>query len=338
VGAAPESHTTVFKTSVSVVLTTFNGEQWLSPQIASICGQTRPPDEIVVCDDGSDDASLDIVESTAARRDIPVRMLGSTGQPLGTKANIERGLRAVTGDIVVLADQDDVWMPERLRLIEERFESDTDAVFSDGSLIDSRGMRLPGTVWERVGFNTELRELWASAPLAVLARRNVVTGAALAFRAAWLESILPITTPMWHDAWIALVIVGMGGTVDADPRHLIDYRLHDSNSVGLPHVRLHRRLMFVRREGLPYRETAVHFALGAQRIRSLGDPAGTATWMDGVSQFWASRSLPASVGGRIRTVAEIYRRGDYHRYGSGWRAMALDLIASSATTTVRADD
>jgi hypothetical protein len=138
---------------------------------------------------------------------------------------------------------------------------------------------------------------------------------------------------MLHDAWIALILVGMGGRVVADPRRLIRYRLHGANAVGVPSAHVVQRLRQIRREGLRYQEIAAHFAQAAERIRAQGDPAGTADWLSEAAAFWASRELAGPLPLRVVAAGRIYRRGRYGQFASGWRAMALDIMANHAPRT-----
>jgi glycosyltransferase involved in cell wall biosynthesis len=102
---------------VSVVIPVFNGERYLAEAIRSVLGQTRPPDEVVVVDDGSTDGSA------AVARGVPgVRCLSqpNAGQP----AALNRGVSETKGSFLSFLDADDVWVPEKLALQLEAFAED----------------------------------------------------------------------------------------------------------------------------------------------------------------------------------------------------------------------
>src|SRR5579862_5382051 len=97
---------------VSIALCTFNGEQFLGEQLASLARQTRLPDELIVCDDGSQDGMLPLVERFARRVQFPVQ-LSINSRRLGVTANFARAISECTGDLICPCDQDDVWEPEK---------------------------------------------------------------------------------------------------------------------------------------------------------------------------------------------------------------------------------
>jgi glycosyltransferase involved in cell wall biosynthesis len=104
---------------ISVIIPVFDGARWLAEALESARGQTLPPDEIVVVDDGSRDGSADL-----ARRVPGVRVVEMAHAGVSSARN--RGLAEATGDIIAWLDVDDVWAPEKLEvqvgLLEERPE------------------------------------------------------------------------------------------------------------------------------------------------------------------------------------------------------------------------
>src|ERR1022692_2995726 len=104
--------------SISVAMCTFDGGRFLSAQLESIAAQTRPPDELVVCDDGSSDASGNIIKDFARRAAFPTRLVVND-KHLGSTKNFEQAISLCQGTIVALADQDDVWYPHKLQRIEK---------------------------------------------------------------------------------------------------------------------------------------------------------------------------------------------------------------------------
>src|SRR5215469_5846511 len=99
---------------------TFNGARFFRGRPASIHKQDRPPDELVICDDGSSDGSIEIVTEFAQDSDFPIRLV-INDENLGSSKNFEKAVSLCQGDIVALADQDDVWYRQKLRRIEKTF-------------------------------------------------------------------------------------------------------------------------------------------------------------------------------------------------------------------------
>ncbi|MGA9069058.1 MAG: glycosyltransferase, partial [Terracidiphilus sp.] len=123
---------------ISVALCTYNGERYLREQLNSIASQTRVPYEVVICDDNSTDATLDIVESFVQSVSFRVRVEHNSFR-LGSTHNFEKAIQSCTGDLIALCDQDDVWRPDKLSVQAARLESDSSigGLFSDASLVDS---------------------------------------------------------------------------------------------------------------------------------------------------------------------------------------------------------
>lgn len=218
---------------VSVALCTYNGAQFLSEQLQSILRQTRPPDELILSDDGSTDATLALASEFASRANFPVHIL--TGpERLGSTRNFERALRRCSGDLIALSDQDDRWRPERLAHSISIFEThpDTTLVFTDGSLIDETGRPLPGSLWQRFGFIGDNYRRFQSGDYGLLCRERFITGATIMLRRNALTHALPIPPEWIHDAWLGIVLSFQGGIV-AIEEQLIEYRIHTQQQVGI---------------------------------------------------------------------------------------------------------
>lgn len=112
----------------------------------------------MISDDGSSDASIAVCGRFAASAPFLVSLQRNPSPP-GSSRNFNHSVSIARGDVIVLADQDDVWYPEKLAAIQAAI-ADADAVFSDGRRIDVNGLALPGTLWTRFGFRPQsTREL-----------------------------------------------------------------------------------------------------------------------------------------------------------------------------------
>src|SRR5918993_2278832 len=149
---------------VSVAMTTYNGGAYLTEQLNSIFAQTRLPDELIVCDDQSTDATRAILDEFAARGTVPMTVVVND-QRLGSNENFEKAIGLCTGDIIFLSDQDDVWRDNKVATIEREFERDPELgiVFTNGDLIDGAGLSLEGSMWQSFNFHRGLREMLGSA-------------------------------------------------------------------------------------------------------------------------------------------------------------------------------
>jgi glycosyltransferase involved in cell wall biosynthesis len=220
---------------ISVAMCTYDGARYLREQLDSIATQTRRPDELVVCDDASVDATREIVTSFAATAPFPVR-LQVNEQNLGSTRNFDHAIRLCEGDIIALADQDDVWLPEKLRRIEYCLlrNPKVGLVFTDAEVVNEDLQPLGYGLWESVGFDSTHRQLVRSGRvLDVLLPGWTVTGATMAFRADFkgLVREIPTDLALIHDGWIALMIASVAD-VSFIEEPLIKYRQHARQQIG----------------------------------------------------------------------------------------------------------
>src|SRR4051794_34105932 len=177
---------------ISVVLTTYNGSRFLREQLESVVAQTRPPDELVARDDGSDDETPAILEEFADRAHFPVRLELGTSR-LGSTPSFERALGLCTGDVVALCDQDDVWRRDKLEVLHRVFSErpHVGVVFSNAALIDEHGSPLRHAVWDI--FDPDARGRWMvrRGSAAVTLTRFTAPGCAIAYRAEHHTAVLP---------------------------------------------------------------------------------------------------------------------------------------------------
>jgi hypothetical protein len=205
---------------LSVCMATYNGSRYLREQLDSIHKQLGPLDELIVVDDGSRDQTFAMLQSLGDSR---VR-LHRNEHNMGPIRSFERALRLAVGEVVFLADQDDVWLPGKRDAIVAAFESHPSAqiVISDAQVIDASGsLTLPSFMATRGGFRAGLwNTLW----------KNRYLGCAMAMRRQTVVAALPIPrrAPM-HDMWLG-VVGGLLGDVVYLPSALIQYRRHGGNA------------------------------------------------------------------------------------------------------------
>ncbi len=188
---------------------------------------------MIVCDDGSHDGTVDIIQKFAARVNFPVRLIINE-KNLGTIKNFEKAIGLCSGEIIVLSDQDDVWHTQKLEMIEDIFlrTPDIGAVFSDAEIVDKQLNPTGHTIWQSIKFTEkEQASITDGRSPAVLVRHNVVTGATLAFRAEYKKYVLPIPAYCMHDMWIALII-SMLSDLAIIQKPLVYYRQHPGEQIG----------------------------------------------------------------------------------------------------------
>lgn len=252
---------------VSVCMATYNGATYLAEQLRSILDELESTDEVVIVDDASTDETLAVI---AALRDPRVRVFAQS-ENQGYVRTFARAMELASGEILMLADQDDVWVPGRRHVLVEGLRDGGVAASNLVLLGDDLPLRSPlsGKPWRlragtsRQQLRNELRILAGIAPYfgcAMAVRRDFV-GFVLPFPAFLVES---------HDLWIATVANTFGQL-----RHIEDptvrRRIHDSNASS-PRPRgafaaLRSRWMLVRawREAVRRRRMSVHQIGGVKR-------------------------------------------------------------------------
>jgi len=230
---------------VSVAMATYNGSQFIFDQVQSILAQLNEDDELVISDDGSTDETVAIVEKF---QDARIRILKQTGG-LGPTANFEKALAATKGDLIFLADQDDLWLSGRIQSAREDLKF-YGLSFCDCQLIDVKGKILFESFFKlrsvKSGF---YQNLW----------RNGFHGCCLAFRREVLNVALPFpkSLPM-HDWWIGLIAEKMH-TVFLNTNLVVQYRRHEKNSTS--EINQSRRSFYLklRDRFFMWREVALRF-------------------------------------------------------------------------------
>lgn len=201
---------------ISVCIATYNGEKFIRDQLDSILCQIGQDDEIILSDDSSSDKTIEICE---LYNDSRIKIF--TGNTFHSPIfNLENALKKATGDYIFLADQDDVWHPDKVKTCLNNLR-DCDLVIHDCEIIDNKGKMLKDSYFRiRNSKNGFLYNLYKSSYL----------GCCMAFRAELLNCMLPFPkSTVSHDMWIGL-IAEMKGRVCFMPDKLIQYRRHDDNA------------------------------------------------------------------------------------------------------------
>lgn len=201
---------------ISVCMTTYNGELYLKEQIASILPQLSPDDELVICDDGSTDSTISIIESFEDPR-IHLHLNHFKNHIL----NFESALNLAKGDILFLCDQDDVWMPDKIKTMLPYFDKYdlvcSNCIVTDQDLRHENKLFFDDDPDHKTGL---IRNLW----------HNQYLGCCMAFNRKVLSKALPFPKNLiTHDTWIGLVSE-FAGRPKFINKPLIYFRRHKDNA------------------------------------------------------------------------------------------------------------
>lgn len=203
--------------TISVAMATYNGGRFVPEQLQSLARQELAPTELVVTDDGSTDGTPDLIEQFGASAPFLVRVHRNS-ERLGVLRNFEKALSLCTGDIVFLSDQDDVWLPDKIRTVMAAFEAHPEAlvILNDKIIADEDLVPSGSTMLTNIrGFGSP--------------DSCFVAGCCAAFRRQWLDFALPIPEgPPAHDSWL-LGLAHRLGKVQIVERPLQYYRRHSQN-------------------------------------------------------------------------------------------------------------
>lgn len=318
--------------TISVAMCTYNGAKYLQEQLDSIESQRRSPDELIICDDGSQDETVQIAQTFLARASFPVHLVINECN-LGSTKNFEQAIMLCQSDVVALSDQDDVWHDCKLQRIEEAFNV-SDAiglVFSDGEIVDQDLRPLGARLWDSAHITrAQARLIRDGNFFKALLIHNIVTGAAMAFRTEFRKLFLPIPNeiPLIHDGWIALMI-SAAAEVTLIPEPLIYYRQHPQQQLGavLERTELAKRVL----PESHYRGHITQIRLLVEHLMACQNILPNATeriefFQEHIRHIETRLALPRSRFRRLPLITQELLTGRYHGYSSGLASVVRDLL------------
>lgn len=219
----------------SVAMCTYNGEKHITKQLDSIINQSLTIDEIIICDDGSSDKTIDLI--IQFQQKFPNKItLYKNRTNLGSNKNFEKAISLCNGDYIFLSDQDDIWKENKAETIIQHFikNESAEAVFSNAELINDCNQKFTNiSLWDSKGF----MENQLSAPIDlyhhIKFKSNTVTGATLCIKKEIKSLIIPIPDipKFYHDEWIAIIIASRR-KLDYITDELVSYRIHKRQQIG----------------------------------------------------------------------------------------------------------
>lgn len=203
---------------ISVCMATYNGEKYIGKQLESILVQIGQGDEVIVSDDYSTDLTVNIVLSINDPRIIVIY-----NKKPGIANNFENALKYASGDIIVIADQDDIWLDGKIEVIRSNLVNN-DLVVMDCIVVDESLNIIYDSLFKLTNPKNNL--------LSNLIKNNF-TGCCMAFKKWILFYALPFprSLPM-HDWWIGIVAASLGRASFIDHPCIL-YRRHSSNASSL---------------------------------------------------------------------------------------------------------
>jgi len=216
--------------TTSVALCTYNGALYIQEQIESILNQTLPVDEIVVCDDGSADNTVSIIQQIAKAVPEKIRLIRNNTN-IGLCANFMKAISLCKGDIVFLSDQDDIWYNNKVEKLTHYLTQHPkiDLVFSDATLMGGHfnGQKMS----DNLNFPKENRKMFFAGLAFELSLYQVYAlGASMAVRKKLIDQIIqkkPILNS--HDHFLQFEASARNAIAYLD-EPLYNYRIHNEQT------------------------------------------------------------------------------------------------------------
>lgn len=229
--------------TISVVMATYNGEKYIKDQIKSLLSQTRKPDEIIFCDDCSQDNTIPIIRGVMEGSGISYIIIPHDNNQ-GVVKSFQEAMLKASGDFIFFCDQDDVWKETKIEHFMKAFEmSGASLVFSDAEIVDEKLQPMNRTLWDSLRYDSasfaksENNELLLQQYFVQeMLKRNIFTGMSMAFRRDLLLGFHGFSQYMLHDEFLGWLAISRG-KIEPLNEQLVLYRQHEANAVGSKGIR-----------------------------------------------------------------------------------------------------
>ncbi|MBQ9552437.1 MAG: glycosyltransferase [Clostridia bacterium] len=204
---------------ISVLVAAYNGEKYIAQQLASILPQLGEGDEVLISDDSRTSKTKEACKPFL--KDPRVTYL--EGPHAGVDKNKEFLLRQCTGDAAFLSDQDDVWLPGKVKKVMAAIEGGACCVMHNARLTDDELNPIGETLFENKHVGTGLVRNVI---------RNGYTGCCMALTREAFEAALPFPEKLpMHDQWLGLVSERVGRVALIDEPLLL-WRRNEGSMTG----------------------------------------------------------------------------------------------------------
>ena len=222
---------------ISIAMGTYNGARYIREQLDSLAAQTLLPCELVVTDDGSADATLEIVRDFAQEAPFPVR-IHRNEKRLGYSDNFLFAASLCEGELIAFCDQDDVWLQRKLAICVDEFKNEEVMLcFCDAYVTDKRlgkkGYKIHKIKKRKIYKSLNFPPFKAVYGFTIIFRSILLTKLNITSRC--YEYLSDRENPKFisHDNWLVF-LAGCFGQIAMVPEPLALYRQHDNNSGGAP--------------------------------------------------------------------------------------------------------
>lgn len=204
---------------ISIAIATYNGDKFLREQLESIYNQSLVPDEVVVSDDCSTDNTIAILQEY---KEVYGLKFYVNSQNLGFTKNFEKAISMCSGEYVLISDQDDIWLPDKIRTIynalrekERQYPNHPGLICSHTINIDEMGNELVRTETKEKGWD-------------YLLYGHFTQGCTIIMNRQLINLTLPFPDDIMYDVYIGMVAAMCGFWYNIG-LPLVKYRTHANN-------------------------------------------------------------------------------------------------------------
>lgn len=224
---------------IDILLATYNGEKYIAEQIESILAQSNTQWKLLIHDDGSTDATVEIIKNYEQRFPDKIHFINDGVTAGGADANFSHLMNISTSPYIMFCDQDDFWEADKVTVsleamasLEKEYGSNIPLlIHTDMSVVREDLNAIHPSYWSYQGLRSRLFQ--PPTGLNRLLLQNVVTGCTAMFNRELLRLALPMPKDVvMHDWWVALVASAFG-VIHTIDQQTIRYRQHNGNTLGV---------------------------------------------------------------------------------------------------------
>ena len=227
---------------ISVLLASYNGEKYIAEQLESLLRQTNQDFKVYINDDCSTDSTYGIIMDYSDRYPSKFAISQNKTNSGGAKFNFMNMMIKHNDDCVMLCDQDDVWLPDKIEITLAKMKEMESAYGAETPLLVHSDLRVVDEKLETVSpsFRIAMNANYHNTSLRHQIIQNTLTGCTAMYNRA-LADLITETPPfmVMHDWWLMLTAAALGKIAPIESQTVL-YRQHGNNEIGAGDVRTFR--------------------------------------------------------------------------------------------------
>lgn len=219
------------KPLISILMAVYEPQlDWLKKQLASLEAQTYPNLRLFIRDDCSPTVPYEDIRRLAAEciTSIPYELRRNETN-LGSNLTFQKLTEEAEGDYFAYCDQDDIWLPEKLEVLQDLFSEDVSLAYCDMKVIDEEDKVIFDSLR---GARPRLKYVSGKALADTYFFRNCSAGCASLVKSVTAKKAVPFPRQTVYDHWIA-TIAALSGEICFAEEQMVLYRQHSKNQTGI---------------------------------------------------------------------------------------------------------